>query len=157
MSDTVEIEAPSHIVWAILTDFEHYRDWNPFMIDSKCNSAAPKVGAILTNTLKPPNASGTMVFKPEILTFEAEKELRWLGRVGCGGIFDGEHYFRLEKTTATRTRFVQGEIFSGCVIVSCICCLGCLFMNNTMLGFRAMNAALKARAEEQHKATPPPV
>ena len=30
----IEIEAPADIVWDILTDLDHYEDWNPFIVSS---------------------------------------------------------------------------------------------------------------------------
>ena len=58
------------------------------------------------------------------------------------GIFDGEHYFRIESQPDGSVRFVQGERFTGVLVP--------LFggiINNAVRGFQEMNAALKERVE----------
>ena len=52
-----------------------------------------KVGAI-SNVMK-----GGMKFNPTILVVNKGKEYRWLGPLACVGIFDGEHYFVLDKVS----------------------------------------------------------
>jgi len=32
---TLEIAAPADVVWEVLTDFPHYAEWNPFLLDCK--------------------------------------------------------------------------------------------------------------------------
>lgn len=31
MDDVVEVDAPADVVWSVLTDFDRYADWNPFI------------------------------------------------------------------------------------------------------------------------------
>ena len=91
--------------------------------------------------IAPPGKSG-MQFKPTVLAANRERELRWLGRLLVPGIFDGEHYFLLEPIGSDRTRLTQGEKFSGILVG--------LFggtLSATEDGFKAMNVALKRRAE----------
>ena len=82
-----------------------------------------------------------MRFKPTVVTVQPESELRWLGRFLLPGILDGEHYFRLESLR-NGTYFVHGERFSGLIVG---------VMRGTLTatedGFKAMNLALKERAE----------
>ena len=72
------------------------------------------------------------------------EELRWRGRFLLPGIFDGEHYFRLEAAAPGVARLVHGERFSGLLVP--------LFKSSldreTRAGFEAMNAALKTRVEQ---------
>ena len=49
------------------------------------------MGNKITARIEPPEAKG-MTFKPKILTFETNKELKWLGYLFFEGLFDGEHY-----------------------------------------------------------------
>jgi hypothetical protein len=58
------------------------------------------------------------------------------------GLFDGEHYFRVEALSAHSTRFVHGEHFSGILIG-----LMSGLLKKTDRGFALMNEALKKRAE----------
>jgi hypothetical protein len=74
---------------------------------------------------------------------EPGRELRWIGRVLIPGIFDGEHGFLLEPTAAGHTRFTQMERFSGVLVRPFS-----RTIDRTETGFRQMNEALKARAED---------
>ena len=89
----IEIEAPASRVWDILVDFERYGEWNPFILEI---SGKPEVGAKLRARMRPVG-SRVMTFKPKVLAAEPGKELRWLGRMGVGGIFDGHPWH--EKVT----------------------------------------------------------
>ncbi|WP_280426016.1 SRPBCC domain-containing protein [Nocardia carnea] len=31
VDDVVEVDAPAEVVWSVLTDFDRYSDWNPFI------------------------------------------------------------------------------------------------------------------------------
>jgi hypothetical protein len=143
---SIEIDAPQNVVWEILTEFERFDLWNPFIrsIDGK---AAP--GNKLTIKIKPPGGN-IMTFRPVVLAAEPGKELRWLGRVLFPGIFDGEHRFQIELLGDRRVRFVHSEKFSG-LLVS-------LFWRSldtqTRRGFEEMNQALKLRSEQHRDAIP---
>ena len=83
-----------------------------------------------------------MTFRPTVTEVKTERVFEWLGRLGLPGIFDGRHRFEIEPTPGG-SRFTQSEVFNGVLV---------RFMrksldNQTMKGFEAMNAALKARAE----------
>lgn len=135
----IEIDASAETVWKILTDFDAHPSWNPFVREI---SGIPKEGERLRVFIQPAGGKG-MVFKPKVLKAEQNRELRWLGRLFIPGFFDGEHYFRIEPIGENRVRFVHGENFSG-VLVGLMA--GSLD-KGTADGFRAMNEALKRRAE----------
>lgn len=136
----VEIGAPAARVWATLTDFARMPSWNPF-ITSISGTLVP--GARLSVTIAPPGKSG-MRFSPTVLAVRPDCELRWLGHLFIPGIFDGEHYFLLEPIGTGRTRFTQGEKFSGLLVGPLSGMLAA-----TAAGFNAMNTALKREAEGQ--------
>ena len=96
-------------MWAQLTDTAGYGEWNPFL---RRVSGELREGARLVVDITPPGGRA-MTFKPTVLSADAERELRWLGRLGVPGIFDGEHSFRLERLADGGTRFVQAERFRG--------------------------------------------
>jgi hypothetical protein len=61
------------------------------------------------------------------------------------GIFDGEHFFRIEPLYGgRRTKFIQGERFTGLLVPVLRKSLDSV----TRERFEAMNHALKARVEE---------
>ena len=136
---SIEIDASPATVWSVLTDTAAYPDWNPFMTKLTGDFT---VGATLEVRIEPPNAR-PMTFKPTVLEADPDRELRWLGRFILPGVLDGEHSLRIEPLAGGRSRFVQGERFSGLLLRPFKSMLG-----KTELGFEQMNAALKARAEK---------
>jgi hypothetical protein len=81
----IEIAAPPERVWQVLSDFDAYSEWNPF-IRSIVGDA--EVGSRLSVRLEPPGARG-MTFKPTVRAVAPPRELRWLGRLFVPGLFDG--------------------------------------------------------------------
>ena len=59
-------------------------------------------------------------------------------------MFNGNHYFRLEKIDNTTTKFIHGEHFSGWLSGLILY----LTEKETLRVFKAINEALKAKAEQ---------
>ena len=78
-----------------------------------------------------------------MLAVEEGKLIRWRGRVGVRGIFDGDHELSLEALADGTTRFTQRETFSG-ILVPFVRRM----LDDTETGFTRMNAALRSRAVE---------
>ena len=140
---SINIDASPQAVWGVLTDFAAYPDWNPFMDRIE---GTPTVGARLVVHMSPPGGR-RMTFKPTVLAATPGQELRWLGKLGAGGLFDGEHSFVLTSNADGTTHLIHGERFSGALVA--------LFkgaLKNTHAGFEAFNQALKQRVETAHLA-----
>jgi len=135
----IAISAGAERVWAILTDFAAYPEWNPFI---RSAHGVPEKGARLEVRIQPGSAKA-ITFRPQVLVAEAGRELRWLGRVWLPGIFDGEHRFNIQPLADGTILFQHSESFNGLLVP--------LFQDSlerdTKRGFEAMNRALKARAE----------
>jgi hypothetical protein len=137
----IEINAPPSRVWQILTDFEKYPTWNPFI---KKISGIPARNEKLEVHMPDPRG-GTMVFTPDVLAAEKNTELRWFGR-SEGDVFNGEHHFLLEPTdNNNKVHFTQSEKFTGSMVESLEEWLDTAVKQN----FEDMNRALKQRAEKQ--------
>jgi hypothetical protein len=108
----IEVDASPDQVWRVLADRDAYAEWNPFIVSSTGDLVA---GQRIRNTLKDGEGKES-VFEPELLVVEPGRELRWIGKVGFGGIFDGEHAFRIEPAGPGRVRFVQEEVFRGVAV-----------------------------------------
>jgi hypothetical protein len=93
------------------------------------------------------DATGNTTFTPTVLIVEPGRELRWIGRIGPGGIFDGEHTFTIQQLGPDLVRFTAREDFTGVAVPFY---QGHLHAD-TLPQFRAMNAALARLA-----ATPNP-
>jgi hypothetical protein len=147
----IHIDAPPEVVWTILTDLPHYREWNPFVVSSGGTVA---VGQRLTNRLQPVGGR-TRTFRPTVTIVDPPRTFEWLGHLGVPGIFDGRHRFEL-TATRTGTHLAQIEHVSGVLVRFARRSLD----EGTVGGFNAMNLALKARVEqrpvERPGATMPP-
>jgi len=113
----IEIDAPAERVWTMLTDFQAFSEWNPFV---RRASGEVETGARLDVYIKPPGGMG-MSFHPTVLKAETDKELRWLGHFILPGLFDGEHFFRIEPSEDSRVQFVQGELCHSSGFIKLLC------------------------------------
>ena len=136
----IEIDASPERVWAVLTDFSAYPEWNPFV---RTVEGQTVVGTRLKAYVKASKGLG-MTIKPTVLVADPNRELRWLGRTLLPGVFDGEHYFTIEALGSDRVRFTQGERFRG-ALVWLMGAIGVI--KNARGGFVDLNQALKDRAE----------
>ena len=136
INTSITINAPAEKVWSILIDFENYSKWNSFITSI---SGELKIGNKLEVKLQ------GMVFRPVILRFNENTELKWLGHLWFKGLFDGLHKFQLIDNGNGTTNFEQSEEFSGILVK--------LFSKSldskTKLGFETMNYELKKIAEQQ--------
>lgn len=131
---SIQINASPARVWEVLSDFEKYPEWNPFVSALYGDVAVGK-----RIKVKLPG----MNFTPKVLIFKPLEEFRWRGNLFFPGLFDGEHSFKIEQTSSNSVVFRHEEYFSGILVP--------LFKNmldgKTKAGFEAMNQALKLRAE----------
>lgn len=127
-------------VWSVLTEFDQYPQWNPFIKSITGNVA---FGNTIKARIEPPGASG-MTFKPTVLVYTEAKEFRWVGHLFIKGLFDGEHCFRLIDNKDGTTTFVQSEKFEGILVRL----FSKMLDTNTIEGFRQMNEALKKEVEK---------
>jgi len=130
----IDINATPEKVWDVLTDFDNYPNWNPFV--HKLGGDV-KVG----NTIKV--ALPGMNFKPKVLAFEKPKEFRWLGHLLVKGIFDGEHRFVIKDNQDGTVTFQHGEKFGGILVPL----FSKMLDTKTIHGFRDMNEKLKQLCE----------
>jgi hypothetical protein len=135
----IQINASASVVWDILTDFEKFGEWNPFI---KEISGTLKEGSELRIFIEPPNSKG-MEFKPTLKKVETEKKIQWLGKVWIPKLFDGEHSWTINQIDDNIVLFIQKERFTGIFIP-----FFTKLLKNTKSGFEMMNQNLKQRAEE---------
>lgn len=135
---TTTIEATPAKVWRVLNDTDSYEQWNPFITRLQ---GPLRVGERFTVTIRPGKRS--MTFRPTVRALDERKLIRWQGRLGIPGIFDGNHSLRVEAAPGGGTRFTQHETFSGMLVP-----LMKGVLRDTAAGFAAMNDALRLRAEE---------
>jgi len=131
---SIQISATPEKVWEILTNFQDYKNWNPFLQSVEGNVKKDETIKI--------NAGG-MKFKPKVLSFEENKQFSWVGRLFFKGLFDGEHLFLIEDNGDGTVTFRQEEKFQGILVG--------LFAKkldtDTRQGFIKMNEKLKELSE----------
>lgn len=133
----VEIEAPLSRVYAVLTDFARYHEWNPYLPVVRGELA---VGSTLTLELSLPEGK-SYELSPEVTRVTENQELRWRSSWLLPALLEAEHFFQLREH-AGKTRVMQGQDFSGFLL---------RFAGNSLTlaarGAVYMNQALKKRAE----------
>jgi hypothetical protein len=135
----ITIHASADRVWEVLTDFPSYPSWNPFIREV---SGTPIVGGRLVIRLQGSGTS-TTTFRPHVLRATKSQELRWLGRLGIPGLFDGEHSFTIEPGDQGSVLFTQAETFRGLLVPL----LWRRLERDVKPMFGRMNEALRTRAE----------
>ncbi len=138
LQSTIEIDAAPEQVWSVLADLPAFSGWNPFIREAR---GQLDEGARLTIRVQPPGGR-SIRFHPTVTRVDPGRELRWLGRTGVAGIFDGEHVHLLDPVGGGRTRYTQSERFTGVLTW-----FAGGTLTKTLHGFEAMNAALKERVE----------
>lgn len=137
----VIIDASPKDVWNVLMDHQNYADWNPFI---KHISGSTKEGEYLNVMIQ--NADkDLMKFEPKVITNLENQEFRWKGKLFVEGLFDGEHYFILQQVSSNKTKFIQGENFTGLLSGALIKMIG----KDTEQGFKTMNIAFKNIVENK--------
>ena len=133
----VEIEASPERVYAVLTDFDRYAEWNPFLTAVR---GQLQVGAVLAVELSLPEGK-TYELSPEVTHVTENNLIRWRSRLLLPSLLEAEQFFQLSER-AGKTRVMQGQDFSGFLL---------RFGGNSLTlaarGAVYMNQALKKRAE----------
>jgi hypothetical protein len=143
LNTEIEIDAPAERVWQELLAFDAYSEWNPFITRI---AGRPEQGAELDLTFSLPEG-GEYSARPMVIRVNPGQELRWHGKSWLRGLFDTEHWFRLQPLGEQRTRFVHGQEFKGLLLKLMerrltLTARGCVYMNQ----------ALKRRVEQQRAA-----
>jgi hypothetical protein len=135
----IVIDSTPEKIWDVLTNFEEYELWNPFMTKVVGNASLGSKIEVNIKTISGKNRS----YYPIITKCETNKELRWKGKSFLPGVFDGERVFVLKKSDDDNVSFSHKEIFSGLGVKL----VGNKLDENLREGFVRMNEALKVRAE----------
>ncbi|MGE6396101.1 SRPBCC family protein [Chryseobacterium scophthalmum] len=141
LTTDIIINSTPEKIWAVLTDFTNYPNWNPFITSLTGNF---EVGKKIMVRIEPPEAK-VNTFKPTVTAYEPKKKLSWLGVFLMRGIFDGEHKFELTDNGNGTTTLVQSEHFIGILVPL----FKKMLDNNTRRGFEEMNKKLKEQVEKQ--------
>jgi hypothetical protein len=135
----IEISAGPSRVWEVLTDFSHYPDWNPFILELK---GSARQGTAITYRFEFPRGIRLWT-AARVLRFEQERELRWAAHFLTPTLFNGEHYFVIAPMSGGGVIFSHGEIFSGLLLPA----IRPILRKDGPQIYQALNTALKERVE----------
>ncbi|MCW2600189.1 MAG: hypothetical protein JWM02_2018 [Frankiales bacterium] len=140
-SETVDIDAPQHFVWSVLTDYARYPDWNPYTVRVE---ATLELGGRVELHLPDPNNPGQ--------TF---KTVEWMSVIdpphhlqyNTGTELPGIHAVRdqwVEDLGGGRSSYRTTDVFTGDIAKLVFDLQG----EWVTQGFNATAHALKAHAEQ---------
>lgn len=133
------VYAPRPVVWRLLTNFDGYEAWNPYI---RAASGRARGGAELDLRLYPQGETARDI-ECSVITVKKGRKLYWRCRdYAVPGLLDREHTFRVIPVTpdGSTVRVVYDGRWEGVLVP---------FSNLAMRkeGYREMLTALKLRAE----------
>lgn len=135
----ITIAAPPERVWAVLTDFAAYPQWNAIISRVR---ADPREGGSFKFRIRM-EASPELAFAAKIVRFAPGRELAWRGGAPLvPALAWGEHWFRLAPKDGG-TELTHGEEFGGLLA---LVMRGGVY-ERVKRTYENFNRALKVRAE----------
>lgn len=145
-SVTVEIDAPQSLVWDVLVDYARYPEWNPYTVRVDTTLS---VGADVVLHLPDPARPGTTFTTTEVMrVIDAPHHLQYDTADNLPGIFAVRDQW-VEDLGGGRSSYRTTDVFSGEYAQVAHDLQGQWVKD----GFDAVAYALKARAEELHRAS----
>jgi len=146
VSETVAIDAPARIVWAILTDMPRYNEWNPFCVRAE---STLDMGAAVHMKLVSYAAPGSLVPNCEyICAFDPERMISWELPHSDFWPYPARRDQVIEATGPESCRYVSTDAFLGANGIHVYRFAGPWVKR----AFDDSGRALKARAEELYAA-----
>lgn len=134
----IDVDAPAARVWQVVSDFERYPEWNPFIVRA---AGELRVGERLDVTIVAPGMK-PVSFRPRVLDVEPGHLVRWKGEFKLPGLFDGRHALTVDPLDGRRSRFTTHEDVTGILLP-----FAGRVMAASQQGFELMARAVKERAE----------
>ena len=103
MMVSTAVEASKPEVWAVLTNFDDYDQWNPVITSA---AGEPVVGAELDLELTLPGHDPEEL-DAEVLLVRGDRKLRWQDRLVVPGVRDFEYEFIIQPVEPGRVVVVQ--------------------------------------------------
>ncbi|KIW86933.1 uncharacterized protein Z519_12398 [Cladophialophora bantiana CBS 173.52] len=146
---SLRLPAPPQQIWDILTDFEHYSEWNPVI---QSISGEQCTNGRLHLQMKNPRTSKVRKSDPIIKNWSPVCHLHWRARpFDLPGLFTEYHHFILQPSAdGMSTDFEHFELFSG-IFAYLIKYFRKIKYSDREDAFNAMNDALKKRAGHPRK------
>lgn len=143
VEDRIGVNAPAEVIWEVIRDLERWSEWNPTYPQA---AGQVRIGEQLTLTLALPGQPQQPI-RPRVLEWVPGEQLHW-ELVLLSGAIKTIRYIEIDALAEESCIVDNGEIFGGLMGPS----FGRRMGRSVRRGFRAMNEALKARAEEMWRA-----
>jgi hypothetical protein len=137
---TVTINAGKEQVWEVLTDFEEYPKWNPFLIQIAGKLNRKDLTKV---TIRVPNVPEEFFYYATIKKEIPGQRLVWRSRLYAKELFAGRHVFDIQEVAENKVVLTHQETYTGVLIFF----IDPAFFGKVKRGINAMNNALKKRAE----------
>jgi hypothetical protein len=138
IEDRIGVQAPPEVIWEIVHDLSRWAEWNPTYTAA---AGHIRIGETLSLTLALPGQPPQEI-RPKVLEWVPNEQLHWQLSM-MGGLIKTLRYIEIESLGPANCVVDNGELFGGFMGPS----LGKRVGRTVQRGFRAMNEALKARAE----------
>jgi uncharacterized protein YndB with AHSA1/START domain len=110
-SVTVEIAAPSKVVWEVLTDLDRYPEWNPFCLSA---TSSLEMGASVEMVLADYTGNGGTFLNTEyVCAFVPERLLSWELRATPESPYAARRDQVIEPSTEGTCRYYSTDAFLG--------------------------------------------
>ncbi len=136
---TFAVDAPAARVWEVLSDFDHWEEWNPSVPSIK---GEPRVGSTVALTLAMPGRPSAKV-KAKLTEVVPERRLVWDGHIGADWLFAGHREFLIDPQPDGTALFTHVEDVSGLLFPLFRALMGGAIQRH----HEGLNDAVKARAE----------
>lgn len=146
VEDRIGIQAPASVIWGIVHDLPGWADWNPTYPEAR---GTVRIGEVLAVKLALPGQA-VQDLKPRVLEWVPDEQLHWRLTL-MGGLIRTLRYVEIASLGPENCVVDNGEIFGGLMGPS----LGRRMGRTIQRGFKAMNEALKERAEAEYAGRAP--
>ncbi len=138
VEERIGIQAPAAVIWEVLADLPRWHEWNPTYPKAE---GELRIHSVLNLTLALPGEEPEEI-RPKVLDWVPNEQLLWELKA-LRGLVRTTRYIEIDPLAEASCVVDNGEIFGGLMGPS----LGRKMGKVVQRGFRAMNEALKARAE----------
>ncbi len=134
----IQLSAPIDKVWQVITDFDHWTDWNPTV---KAASGNASVGSKLSITIDGKGGRDAN-YQPIVQEAVPPKSFRWRATMMGGLAFKNDRVFELNEKDGG-TELVHKEMYGGLMVPM----MWSKVSEFALAHLEAMNKALKDKVE----------